>query len=563
MTILYNKQGIGVDVPEGAVDDALKNGFTRDFASLSVLVKNYNPDVNQNDIPVDIQGSLKQVEFILNNRSDSAINVRYGEVGSETIIPGGVPARGRLRLLAFSGITQVAELPTANLSSSDSDNFVELGTAVIFTATQVVAGTISKVEFYVGAKLIGTSTTVPYTTTNIFNATGTYRVYARVYSGTEYTTTNSIQVFAIPNKRQDRNLLPVVSLTAPTTGIINQAITLNSTATDPDGTVNKVEFYVNNTKIGEDLTSPYSISFTPIANNIYALRARAIDNLGGFSDSNVVTFVVAAPVPVVSVTAPSTANTNASVNLTATASITGDTIDNVLFRANGVNIGSADTSSPYGVTWTVPTTPGTYSITATATGTQGGTATSAAASVVVSTPVVPIPTVSIASTTPKAGVINEAITVNATAAITGDTLSGVQFRADGTSIGSADTSSPYSVSYTATTKGVKQLSAIATGSQGGSATSSNYAFTAYDTKILGGASGAGTSLGAVGADFILFDNNQAAGGNAATMNIFVNGEQVAAFNYGDTAYNGRSFAYFNSANSVMYTGTIAATVNLS
>ena len=48
---------------------------------------------------------------------------------------------------------------------------------------------------------------------------------------------------------------------------------------------------------------------------------------------------------------------------------------------------------------------------------------------------------------------------------------------------------------------------------------------------------------------------------AATMNVFVGGVQVAAFNYGDTAYNGKPFAYFNSANSTLYPGFIAATVN--
>lgn len=172
----------------------------------------------------------------------------------------------------------------------------------------------------------------------------------------------------------------------------------------------------------------------------------------------------------------------------------------------------------------------------------------------------PVPTIAIASSVPGYGVINAAIALTATAGITGGTVT-TQFKVNGTNQGSPATGSTPSTSWTPTAKGTYSVTAAATGALGGAATSAAKSILIYDTKVSGGGSGAGTSLGAIANDYILFDNNQSAGGNAATMNVFVGGTQVAAFNYGDTAYNGKPFTYFNSANSTFYTGTIAATVN--
>jgi hypothetical protein len=186
-----------------------------------------------------------------------------------------------------------------------------------------------------------------------------------------------------------------------------------------------------------------------------------------------------------------------------------------------------------------------------------------AVTITVAAPATPIPVVSIAATTRKAGVINEAIALAATATVSGDTLASVQFRSDGVNIGAPDTASPYSLNHTFTSKGVKQVSAIALASQGGSATSANYPITIFDTKIASGGDGAGTSLVAGAGDFVLFDDNQAAGGLPATADLFISGTQVGVLNYITDAYNGKPFVFFRNSNSLLYSGTIAAgTVNL-
>lgn len=56
-------------------------------------------------------------------------------------------------------------------------------------------------------------------------------------------------------------------------------ISLTATATDPDGTITKVEFFEGNTKLGEDLVSPYTLSISaPVGE--YSITARATDNAG-------------------------------------------------------------------------------------------------------------------------------------------------------------------------------------------------------------------------------------------------------------------------------------------
>lgn len=93
------------------------------------------------------------------------------------------------------------------------------------------------------------------------------------------------------------NALPVVSLTSPLSGDVFNApatIALAATATD-DGTISKVEFYNGTTKLGEDLSAPYTFSWTNVIAGTYALTARAYDNLNAAASSTVTNITVNTP----------------------------------------------------------------------------------------------------------------------------------------------------------------------------------------------------------------------------------------------------------------------------
>jgi hypothetical protein len=93
------------------------------------------------------------------------------------------------------------------------------------------------------------------------------------------------------------NQLPSISLTAPVNGAIVTApasITITATASDPDGTVAKVEFFDGTTKLGEDTSSPYSFSWTSVPAGDHVISTKATDNIGGVTTSGSVTIHVAA-----------------------------------------------------------------------------------------------------------------------------------------------------------------------------------------------------------------------------------------------------------------------------
>ena len=94
------------------------------------------------------------------------------------------------------------------------------------------------------------------------------------------------------------NQLPSVSITSPANGAtLNAPASINiiASASDPDGSVSKVEFYQGSTKLGEDTSSPYDFTWSNVAAGSYSLTARATDNAGAVTTSAARTVTVQAP----------------------------------------------------------------------------------------------------------------------------------------------------------------------------------------------------------------------------------------------------------------------------
>jgi hypothetical protein len=274
------------------------------------------------------------------------------------------------------------------------------------------------------------------------------------------------------------NQVPAVSITSPANGsLFNAPATINiiASATDNDGTISKVEFYNGSTKIGEDLTAPYTFSWTNVAAGNYSLTARATDNAAATTTSAAVSIQVvpANNAPVVSITSPVTGasyNAPATINITANASDNDGTISKVEFY-NGTTLLGTAMVAPYSFSWTnVPA--GNYSITAIATDNSGNRATSAAVTVqVLGQNVAPIVNI----TSPVNGAsFNAPATINITANASDSdgTISKVEFYNGATKIGE-DLSAPYTLSWSNVTAGNYTLTAKAFDNGGLSATSSS------------------------------------------------------------------------------------------
>ena len=186
------------------------------------------------------------------------------------------------------------------------------------------------------------------------------------------------------------NTPPQVSLTSPANNATFTAganISLTATASDPGGSVTKVEFFSNGTLRGTDTTSPYAFTWSNVAAGSYSLTARATDNGGATTTSTAVNIVVSGASnspPSALLTSPANGATFTmpiTVTLTASASDANGSVVRVEFFAGQSLIGS-DTTAPYSVSWS-PSAAGTYVLTARATDNAGATTWSGGVSVTV------------------------------------------------------------------------------------------------------------------------------------------------------------------------------------
>src|SRR5919198_4964513 len=142
------------------------------------------------------------------------------------------------------------------------------------------------------------------------------------------------------------NQLPAVAIPTPAIGAILKPlvpVTIKATATDPDGRIAKVRFYVDGVSIGRDETAPYEVVwFFPLLGT-HVLTAVAVDDRDGKTASAPVTIKVAinAP-PAVSMTAPANGSTYTGdpAAITLSANATDDhAVAQVEFFADAISLG--------------------------------------------------------------------------------------------------------------------------------------------------------------------------------------------------------------------------------
>jgi hypothetical protein len=172
-------------------------------------------------------------------------------------------------------------LPTNSLmlsgSASDPDGTVA---GVLWTQQSGATATLSG----------QTSTTLSLS--NLTDGTYVFRLTATDNDGASAFDEATVTVAPQP-----ANQAPVVSLTAPahnSTHTQGTAITLSASASDPDGTINRVEFFAGTTRLGERTATPYSLSWTGATLGTHTLTAVATDNAGAQTTSAPVTIQVVA-----------------------------------------------------------------------------------------------------------------------------------------------------------------------------------------------------------------------------------------------------------------------------
>ncbi|MGV3508422.1 MAG: Ig-like domain-containing protein, partial [Sphingobacteriaceae bacterium] len=114
------------------------------------------------------------------------------------------------------------------------------------------------------------------------------------------------------------------------------ATSITTTVNDPHSQIEKVEFFVDDVKIGEDTTVPFSIKWNSYIPGRYLLTAKATDSSGG-SSSDKVNVVVDDPLtqPVLAKLSAYPNPFSEYINLEFTAASTGPTMLQV-YNLNGI-----------------------------------------------------------------------------------------------------------------------------------------------------------------------------------------------------------------------------------
>jgi hypothetical protein len=340
----------------------------------------------------DTDGTISKVEFYngatkLGEDTSSPYSYSWSNVaqGSYSLT---VKATDNLSALTTSSAIAITvntnKVPATNITSPVANSTFSSGTTITIAANATdTDGTISKVEFYNSATKLGEDTTSPYSFSWPSVAAGSYSLTSKAIDNNGATTTSALVNITVSGSNQS----PVTSITSPVTNAIFIAaasVTITANATDSDGTISKVEFFNGSAKLGEDISSPYSFSWTGVAAGSYALITKATDNNGAVTNSTTVNITVNAnKVPVVTLTSPvanSTFTAGETINIAATATDSDGSISKIEFFDGSNKLGE-DATSPYSFAWSPAA--GSYSINAKATDDKGATTTSVSSSVVI------------------------------------------------------------------------------------------------------------------------------------------------------------------------------------
>ncbi|MDF2456634.1 MAG: Carbohydrate binding family 6 [Cytophagaceae bacterium] len=208
---------------------------------------------------------------------------------STTTVPAVTLAAGEhvLRLFVVTGGFNLNSFTLSNLppvvsiiAPSNGTMFTAPASFSINVNATDLDGTVTKVEFYNGATLLGSSAAAPYTFNWSNVQEGKYMVTAKATDNVGNATVSSpvvltVMTMVIPNQP------PNVTLTNPvnnTTANAPSTILISADAADSDGTVSRVEFYNGSLLIGVDRTAPYNYYWVGVGAGVYKISAKAFDD---------------------------------------------------------------------------------------------------------------------------------------------------------------------------------------------------------------------------------------------------------------------------------------------
>ena len=218
---------------------------------------------------------------------DSAKDL-YGDTGPEYLA-----VQNAFTAINVGETTTDTVKPTTSVTAPAPGAMVSGTTTITADATDNVA--VTKVEFYAGTTLIGSSTSKPYSiawNTGIV-ANGMVALTTKASDAAGNVGVSAAVTVNVNNMGTDTTP-PTTSVTAPTAGsTVSGTTTVSANAMD-NVAVSKVDFYAGTTLIGSDTSAPYSIAWntTTVSNGSYVITTKASDAKGNVGTSAPVSVTV-------------------------------------------------------------------------------------------------------------------------------------------------------------------------------------------------------------------------------------------------------------------------------
>jgi hypothetical protein len=208
------------------------------------------------------------------------------------------PVSGELTLASLKGTLGTPNvLPTVSITAPVTGATPKTGDIVVVTAnasdlwgTDSTAGSVTSVQFFDGATLIGTiANPGPYTVNWTAGSIGAHTLTAKATDNEGGQTTSAAVFVSVL-----ANVLPTVTISTDSLSPVNQGsvVTITAAPADADGTISKVDFYNGTTLMGTRLSAPWTQVWTTTASGIFTLTAKATDNNNGIATSAPILFTV-------------------------------------------------------------------------------------------------------------------------------------------------------------------------------------------------------------------------------------------------------------------------------
>ncbi len=279
-TSFFNNEDYGNTIPTFSANNAKKNTVMLDsWLTTGEACAGYNGILKTEDNGV---GNFVNANGLLqNNAAQAGIPLTT----QDGMLAGTVPNTGTLGLDAAIGVFGDGSANGNTFLVNDGSWYCLAGASGPVPATNkvLIAQITTDGTFHFELNIqIGTPT----------GGTENY-VYSNP-TGVELTIPSLIQtLLPVP-------AFPTVSITAPSnnsTFAIGAQVDITAVASDPDGTVTQVEFFVDGTSIGVDVISPYTATYTGVTAGSHVLIAKATDNDGQLTVSAPLNFSISASAP--------------------------------------------------------------------------------------------------------------------------------------------------------------------------------------------------------------------------------------------------------------------------